>query len=78
MKNFDNNVLVAKSSKAATRSYNDIQFELKQDDEVGLMVGKILEVVREMPASYAKKERALIIANEILFLNLTTRRQGQH
>lgn len=69
------NVLVSRTSKASNRNQESISFEFEHDSELKEMVELIMASISELPASYAKKERALIMINEILFLGLTTVRR---
>ena len=78
MKNLkqDTDVVMYKSQKAAQRqSQSAISKELSEDEELREMTLQIVGFLKQEPASYAKKERALIITNELLFLELTTKRQ---
>lgn len=67
--------ITTKNQKASTRSSDRVESELSTDLELKSMVDAVLNTIQKSPASYAKKERALIITNELLFLELTTKRQ---
>jgi hypothetical protein len=75
MKNLDKNVKVTHTSNASKMSENYFYEELNADAELAEMVSKVLNSISEFKSSYAKKERALKITNELLFLKVTTSRQ---
>lgn len=79
MKNLkkDTDVAMYKSQKAAQRqSEVAISKELSEDEELREMTLQIVGFLKKEPASYAKKERALKLANELLFTKLVTTRRG--
>ena len=79
MKNLkkDTDVAMYKSQKAAQRqSEVAISKELSEDEELREMTLQIVGFLKQESASYAKKERALKLANELLFTKLVTTRRG--
>ncbi|MBJ7640749.1 hypothetical protein HAU11_03875 [Weissella confusa] len=79
MKNLkkDTDVAMYKSQKAAQRqSEVAISKELSEDEELREMTLQIVGFLKQEPASYVKKERALKLANELLFTKLVTTRRG--
>lgn len=78
MKNLkkDTDVVMYKSQKAAKRQpQSAISKELSEDEELREMTLRIVLFLKQEPASYAKKERALKLANELLFTKLVTTRR---
>lgn len=72
----DTDVVMYKSQKAAQRqSQSAISKELSEDEELREMTLRIVGFLTQEPASYAKKERALKLANELLFTKLVTTRR---
>ena len=72
----DTDVVMYKTQKAAQRqSEVAISNELSEDEELRGMTLQIVRFLKQEPASYAKKERALKLANELLFTKLVTTRR---
>ncbi len=72
----DTDVVMYKSQKAAQRqSELAINKELIEDQELREVTLQIVGLLDKGPASYAKKERALKLANELLFTELVTTRR---